>query len=293
MCHPNNQNCLINNDDIFSKLLQSAIDTQNNLVILMHRNTPVLFNKAFQNFTNMPTVKAFVREFGSILNRFVPHDAYFHAGKTDSENWIESLQNIPESDRIVSMINCRAEPYAFSVTIDTQVPEYTTISFCDISQDLIKRIMIENDVSIEKESGAYYKDYFVHTSKSFQNAAVFNEKSIGITMLAMDACDEDCEKYLYDFSACIKKHIRQSDMLVRWDKKVFMLAYLVENTDNAMRFSQKLLGVMKEEPFKNLSAFNMRLGTTIQAYNEEIDDIISRAEGALNRSSESAPLTLI
>lgn len=293
MCHPNNHNCLINNDDVFSKLLQSAIDTQNNLVVLMHRNTPVLFNKAFQNFTNMPTVKAFLREFGSILNRFVPHDAYFHAGKTDPDHWIESLQNIPESDRIVSMINSRAEPYAFSVTIDTPVPEYTTISFCDISQDLIKRIMIENDVSIEKESGAYYKDYFVHTSKSFQNAALFNEKSIGITMLAMDASDSDCEKYLHDFSSCIKNHIRQSDMLVRWDKKIFMLAYLIENADNAMKFSQKLLGVMKEEPFEHLDAFTMRLGTTIQAGSEEIDDIISRAETALNRSSASSPLILL
>jgi len=288
-----NENYLLTEDAICSKLFQSAIDTQNNLIVLMHQNTPILFNKAFQNFTNMPTVKAFLREFGSLLNRFVPHDAYFHAGKTDPEKWIEDLQNIPESDRIVSMINYRADPFAFSVTIDTPVPNYTIISFVDISQELIKRIMIENDVSIDKESGTFNKDYFIHTSKSFQNAAEFNEKSIGITMLAMDASDSDCEKYLHDFSSCIKNHIRQSDMLVRWDKKIFMLAYLIENADNAMKFSQKLLGVMKEEPFEHLDSFTMRLGTTIQAGDEEIDDIISRAETALNRSSASSPLTLL
>lgn len=61
---------------------------------------------------------------------------------------------LPESERIVSMINYRAEPFAFSLTVDKPVEGYTIVSFTDISQDLIKRIMIENDVSIDKESGA-------------------------------------------------------------------------------------------------------------------------------------------
>ncbi|WP_295056029.1 diguanylate cyclase [Sulfuricurvum sp.] len=288
-----NEVYLLTEDDVCSKLFQSAIDTQSNLIVLMYQSTPILFNKAFQNFTNIPTVKAFLREFGSLVNRFVPHDAYFHAGKADPDTWITVLQNIPESDRIVSMINYRAEPYAFSVTIESPVKDYTIISFADISQDLIKRIMIENDVSIDKESGAFNKDYFIHTSKSFQNAAEFNEKSIGITMIEMNSSDSDTEKYLHDFSSSIKCNIRQSDMLVRWEKKIFMLAYLIDSADNAMKFSRKLLGVMREEPFENLKTISMRLGTTIQTKDEEISDIISRAETALKQSSESSPTTLL
>lgn len=287
--HPN----FLSDDDMFSKLFQSAIDTQSNLIVLMHQNTPLLFNKAFQNFTGMATAKMFLREFGSLLNRFVPHDAYFHAGKCDPEKWIETLRNIPDSDRIVSMINCRAEPFAFSVTIDTPIPDYTIISFVDISQELIKRIMIENDVSIDKESGTFNKDYFIHTARSFQNAAEFNEKSIGITMIAMDSSDSDGEKYLHDFSSSIKCNIRQSDMLVRWEKKIFLLAYLIDNSENAMRFSRKLLGVMKEEPFENLKTITMRLGTSIQSDHEAIENIISRAETALKQSTESSPTTLL
>lgn len=259
----------------------------------MYQNTPLLFNKAFQNFTGMSSVKMFLREFGSLLNRFVPHDAYFHAGKTDPDNWIQSLQNIPDADRMVSMINYRAEPFAFSVTIDTPVSDYTIISFVDISQELIKRIMIENDVSIDKESGAFNKDYFIHTAKSFQNAAEFNEKAIGITMIAMDSSDSDHEKYLRNFSSSIKGNIRQSDMLVRWDKKIFLLAYLIDNADNAMRFSHKLLGVMNEEPFENLKTITMRLGTSIQSDHEAIDEIISRAETALKQSSQSTPTSFL
>lgn len=283
-----NEVLLINGDNDCSKLFQSVIDTQKNLIILMHRDTPLLFNKAFQKFADVGSVKEFMREFGSLVNRFVPHNAYFHAGKADNpDEWVSALLALPEQDRIVSMINSRAEPYAFSVTLDTPVHGYTIVSFTDISQDLIKRIMIENDVSIEKESGAYNKDYFTHTSKSFHDAAEFNEKAIGITMIELMSSDHEAEKYLRDFTSSIKSSIRQSDMLVRWGRKIFLLAYLVDTPDSGMKFSQKLLSLMRLEPFESLNTISMRLGTAVQKDKEDITDIIKRAETALHQSDDS------
>lgn len=293
MSSSNNETFLSNEDDVCHKLFQSAIDTQKNLIVLLYQHQPVLFNKAFQNFSNMPTVKMFLREFGSLPNRFVPHDAYFHAGKASNlEEWTSDIMKLPENDRIVSMINYRAEPFAFAITIEEPVEEYTIVSFFDISQDLIKRIMIENDVSIDKESGAFNKDYFVHTSKSFQSAAEFNEKAIGITMIELMSSDSEADKYLHDFTSSIKSNIRQSDMLVRWGKKVFLLAYLVENSDNAQKFSHKLLNVMRQEPFDNLKTINMRLGTTVQLDKESIEDVIQRAESALRQSEAPTAIVL-
>jgi GGDEF domain-containing protein len=287
-----NEHFLITENDVCGKLFQSAIDTQTTLIILLHNNTPVLFNKAFQDFTGFPTVKMFLREFGSLLNRFVPHDAYFHAGKAEHPDmWTEALLNLPETKRVVSMINYRAEPYAFAVTLDQPVEEYIIVSFSDISQDLIKRIMIENDVSIDKESGAFNKDYFVHTSKSFQNAAEFNKKAIGITMIELVSSNGESDKYLRDFSSSIKSNIRQSDMLVRWEKNIFLLAYLIDNAENAMKFSRKLLSVMREEPFENLKTISMRLGTTVQIAHEEMEEVIARAETALENSSDTSKRT--
>jgi GGDEF domain-containing protein len=283
-----NETFLTDEDDVCHKLFQSAIDTQTNLIVLLYQNNPVFFNKAFQEFTNMPTVKMFLREFGSLPNRFVPHDAYFHAGKAENpDEWMSAIMALTENDRIVSMINYRAEPYAFSVTVETPAEGYFVVSFTDISQDLIKRIMIENDVSINKESGAFNKDYFIHTSKSFQNAAEFNEKAIGITMIELMSSDAEADQYLHDFTSSIKSNIRQSDMLVRWEKKIFLLAYLVDTPENAMKFSRKLLTVMSEEPFEALKTIHMRLGTTVQRQNEDISEVIERAEKALQHSLAS------
>lgn len=269
-------------------LLQSVIDTQKNLIVILHDNRPILLNRAFQKFNNVTTPKEFLREFGSLIYRFVPHDSYFHAGKVDNpDEWTTALLELPEQDRIVSMVSTFAEAYAFLVTIDTPAEGYTIVSFTDISQDLIKRIMIENDVSIDKESGAYNQDYFIHTSKSFQDAAQFNKKSVGITMVELMMSDADAERYLRDFTSSIKSNIRQSDMLVRWGKKVFLLAYLIDTPENAMNFSKKLLNVMRQEPFETLNTISMRLGTTVQQEKESISDIIARANKGLQQSADS------
>ncbi|MDP3266792.1 MAG: diguanylate cyclase [Sulfuricurvum sp.] len=270
----------------WSQLFTSAINTQKDLIVLMYKNTPILFNKAFQNFSGISSVKEFLREFGPLHDRFVPHNSYFHTGKTDSpDEWTIALMALPEHDRIVSMFNSRTEPFAFSVGVDNCVPNYEIITFTDISQDFIKRIMIENDVSIDKESGAYDKEYFIHTSKSFHDAADFNKKAIGITMIELMSTDHEAEKFLRDFTASIKSSIRQSDMLVRWDKKTFLLAYLANTAEDVIAFSQKLLLIMRQEPFERLNAISMRMGATVQNEKEDITVIIKRAQTALEQST--------
>jgi GGDEF domain-containing protein len=76
-------------------------------------------------------------------------------------------------------------------------------------------------------------------------------------------------------------------MLVRWGKKVFLLAYLIDSSDNALKFSRKLLTVMREEPFQTLSSISMRVGSSVQCENDDIYSIISRAHKALQQTNDS------
>lgn len=251
-------------------LLQSSIDIHESPIALLKHSEPIVLNRTFLKFCNVSTLKEFNREFGSLVNRFVPHDDYFHSGKVDeAERWLESLTALPQGERIVSMLDHKVEPYAFELIITHPMEGFSLITFKDVSQDLIKRILVENDATIDPESGAYRQDYFLHTLKSFQEAARFNRKQVGITMCEFRNDDFDPKL----FADTIKRSIRHDDMLIRWNKKRFVLAYLIDMDQGTEPIDAK---------FRSKSPYPIRLASDVQ---NEIDDIrmfIRKVETSLN-----------
>lgn len=256
----------IEHNNPYIPLFLAAINSQNDLIVLLHNHVPILLNDAFLKFANVSSLKEFLREFGSLLNRFVFHDDYFHAGKVvDLDKWCDSLANIPQENRIISMVSHRFEPHAFLVSVDNPIEEYTILTFHDISLELIQRIMIENDANIDHSSGAYDREYFTHTSKMFHEAAIYNKKLIAISIIELiDPIEE-----IADFVALVKRYIRQSDMLVRWGPKKFLLAYFIRIPDVVPTITEKI---------RQTSPYKIRIISSIQNENESIEDIIARTD---------------
>jgi GGDEF domain-containing protein len=251
-------------DDCISlALLQSVVNTQKNLVVIFKNDKPILTNKSYNDFFGVKSCEDYVKSFGAFENNFVPHPLYFHKEKMpESQKWFDGILKLPEIDRVVSMMTPSFEPHAFSVILERTIPEYTIATFSDITQNLIKRIMIENNTSIDSKSGAYSKKYFTHISRSYQDAALFNEKMIGAILITLE--DDLENSALLSFVEEFKKSTRQDDMLIRWSAKEFLLIYLVDSEKNAELMMEK---------FKNKN-YNLQLFT--QQKEESIKTLIKR-----------------
>lgn len=260
-----------------NRLIQNIIDAQENIICVFKDAELILANKAFNTFFYVNSLEQYTQEFGPFVNNFVPHNSYFHSEKVkEGEMWLDAIAQIGDKDRIVSMLNTNYEPRAFSVGVDNSLLGYSVLTLCDISQHLIKRIMIENNVSIDEKSGAYNKEYFLHTSDSFHDAAAFNEKSIGITMIEIDKNEES--GFLATVVTCIKNRIRQDDMLVKYSENVLLLAYLVDNEENALQLSRKLGSISQEESCKGLS---FKMSVALVQEQEKIGRAVIRANASL------------
>ncbi len=266
------------------QLIQSIVDAQENLIIVIEDDKPILMNRSCCTFFGVKNFEEYSQSFGSFENNFVPHPSYFNAGKVeDGESWLEALERLDEKDKIVSMLSTSDEPRAFSVAINHTHPFYSVVSMHDISANLIKRIMIENDVSLDKESGAYNKEYFLYTAEILQDAAAYNEKEIGLTMLKLlDHQGEDLKRLVGN----IKESIRENDMLVKYASNILLIACLVDKEENAMLFGKKLRELLISARSERMN-FNIavslvkkgeKLGTSLKRLNNAIDD-----EQAVNR----------
>jgi len=225
------------------ELIQKIVDTQDNLVVVIENEEPVLVNKSFRSFFGVSSFEQYCNDFGAFINNFVPHPSYFHAEKvTEGETWVQSLVKLEDKDKIVSMLNLNHEPRAFSVNLDDTHEVYTVLSLEDISANLIKRIMIEHHMNMDEITGAYTKDYFLHTAEILKDGAAYNEKDIGLSLIHIfDATSDELSTAVTE----IKAVIRQNDMLVKYSRDTLILAYLVDKKDNAILFTRKIHSLMK------------------------------------------------
>jgi hypothetical protein len=273
----NRYNDFMNEINNAYQLIQNIVDAQEDLLILFQGEQPFLMNQAALDFFAVSSFSQYQEQFGAFSNNFVPHPSYFNMHKVnEGESWIAALAALDEKDKIVSMVNRSHEPRAFGVSVNTEHDEYTVLTLKDISANLIKCIMIENDVSMDKHSGAYNKEYFLHTSEILKDGAAYNEKEIGLTMMRLDVDNKDAFTQVV---SKIKEGIRQNDMLVKWSSNTLLLAYMVDQADNAMVLSQKLSSIISQE---RSSGMNFNLAVTLVKDNEKITGAISR----LNQSLE-------
>ncbi|RLA78516.1 MAG: hypothetical protein DRG78_14930 [Epsilonproteobacteria bacterium] len=247
-------------------LVRTIIDLQKDLVVVFEGDTVVLTNKAFNRFFNLASLESYLLSGEPFVNHFVPHPSYFHKDKiVDNLSWFEAMQELLEIDRVVSMVNSRYEPLAFSVDINDEVKDLKIVTFEDITQSLIKRIMIDNHANVDEKSGAYSKSYFMQILQSYEEAAVFNEKIIAATLIKLNFNNALNEDSLQEFTQDFKKMIREEDMLVHWDNDDFILVYLVDTKAKANQVTQKL---------KSIS--NCEFIATTQEKNETLKSIVKR-----------------
>ncbi len=261
-------------------LIQSIANSQKELLVLFKAEEHVLTNNAFNDFFCVSSMQDYNSKFGAIINNFVPHPSYFHKDKIENgESWFDAIMKLDDADRIVSMMTPSYDSYAFHVKIDSSVEDYRIVTFVDITRDLIKRIMIKNNVNIDIPSGAYDKKYFLQVAKNFDDAAVFNEKIIGAVLVKID--EDENPDFAYDeealkrFVSDFKHATRQDDMLVRWDRAKFLLIYLVDGVLSSEQMIKKLENLIQNSAMRSLKC---KLSSALQKEGESIISLLARLQ---------------
>ncbi|MDQ1337403.1 MAG: hypothetical protein QG617_370, partial [Campylobacterota bacterium] len=78
-------------DDICLALIKRVVDSQKDLIIIIHNGEPVLVNRAFERFFSVLTLDEYNSQFGLFVDNFVPHPHYFHKDKIkDGSSWLDA-----------------------------------------------------------------------------------------------------------------------------------------------------------------------------------------------------------
>ncbi|HIP20346.1 MAG TPA: GGDEF domain-containing protein [Sulfurimonas sp.] len=255
-------------------LAKQIANMQTDLLVVFENNEIILTNSALNKFFGVSSIEEYKSSFGEFVNHFVPHPSYFNAEKVnEGETWFESIQALNEIDRVVSILDQTFKGHAFSVRIDSSLDNQKIVTFTDITQSLIQRIMIENNANIDKHSGAYTKQYFLQITSSFEEAASFNKKIIGLTLIDIEESDEINHENTQELVRYFKGFIRQDDMLVKYSDTKFLLAFLVDDAQKVQQVTSKLNIMLQKH---KVDGFSFKLSTKYQEKNEKLNALISK-----------------
>ena len=133
------------NQNISLSIIKNMMDWQDDLIVIFQGSKLILANNSFSNFFKATSVDDFNDSFKDFAECFVLHPFYFNKNKiVAGKSWIESISELEEDEKIVSMLTPNFEPHAFLVRVDEKIEEYTVVRFTNITQILIKKFMIEN-----------------------------------------------------------------------------------------------------------------------------------------------------
>lgn len=121
------------------------MDLQDDLIVIFQNSKPILANGSFLNFFQLSSIDDFNEDFSDFTECFVPHPFYFNKEKIlDGKDWIESILELDEDDKIVSMLTPNYEGHAFLVKVDEEFEDYKIVTFTNITEILIKKFMIDS-----------------------------------------------------------------------------------------------------------------------------------------------------
>ncbi len=133
------------NQNISLSIIKNMMNQQDDLIVIFQNSKLILANNSFFNFFKLTSVDDFNDSFKDFAECFVPHPFYFNANKIAAgKNWIETILELDEDDKIVSMLTPSFEGHAFLVKIDESFEEYVIVRFTNITQMLIKKFMIDS-----------------------------------------------------------------------------------------------------------------------------------------------------
>lgn len=267
--------------------LKKFIDSQENIVLLTNGEEINFANKKFYNFFGASNLDDFKNRYESIEYAFVENERFFNVQKVGpEENWLDAIQSLPESQRVVTMLGSDFKLYAFSISVSDFDNKNYIISFSDISQTMIEKIELEEKTTRDKLTGAFNREYFERNYERIIEEIENSNEKLGVAFLDIDHFKRVNDTFGHDvgddvlihFVKTVNKSSREHDTLIRWGGEEFILLLRVTNENRLEDTLERIRHNLEKEKFPTIGNLTCSIGATVYQDNEDIDKTIKRAD---------------
>ncbi len=277
--------------------MRKFLDYQDNIVVLSDGTHLYFANKKFFDFTGFENQKAFLSQHRCICDLFLENDHVFHLSKIkeNEENWVESLMNIGESDRIVSMNDKSQTPRTFAVNINRYEQDMYLITFTNISENFSDKIRFKEKSLIDSLTGTNNREFFQNNISQILNQNEERGHKTGLVMIDIDFFKKINDTYGHDVGDLVLRQVvkvfmestRKDDKIIRWGGDEFIIVAEVENDEGIKSLAEKIRNEIKTFKFQSIDTLSCSFGVAVHKKGKAIEQTIKEADIALYKAKEN------
>ena len=277
--------------------LERFVDLQRSIVILTDGYLFQFANRSFFDFFGYEDLESFKEDYNCICELFMKEEGFFSLDnvKSADKNWIESLLNLSERRRIVSMMDNTNTPHAFAVAINTYDDEHYVIDFSDISDTMLEKLQLEKQVNHDQLTDTFNRVFFetsihkiirIHKNKKLLTSIIFFDidhfKDINDTY-----GHEVGDKVLIELTTLVKGMIRSSDYLVRWGGEEFIIISSTVDITDSVSMAENIRKAIEKIKVNETVSLTCSFGIALHKRDEKIKTTIARADEKLYEAKNS------
>ena len=272
------------------KNLEKFIQNQESIVILTDGITIKFINKQFSDFFGYKNIADFLKDHKCICEYFVENDRFFHLGKIkDDENWVDVIEKLPESERIVSLVGKRKKEHLFAVSVSCYDRYAKLVTFTDVTESIEEKMNMEGKILHDKLTGAYNKKYFEENYKKILNDYSSLDYKLGVALLDIDRFriindnhgHDIGDHVLREFVQTIKNNSRQDDILIRWGGEEFVLLLKISSSNDLEKALDNLRKVIQNHNYETVGGITCSIGASVYNRGENIQLTLKRSDEAV------------
>ena len=281
-------------NEISKKKIYSILDTQDNLVALLNKDSISYLNKKFCDFFLDININDFKNRSENILDLFERENGYFSKNSfKNSDDFLNFISNKKSSNFIVKILKNNS-CYIFSLNIEIYDIESSLymLSLNDISKRALKAQILDYKKSYDALTNLYNRNKFNDIFQKELRRDIRYKNELTVLLLDLDDFSKINQKYSYEegnkllikVSDILLKQLREHDILARWGGEEFIILLPQTNIQGAIIVAQKI-----NKKILDIKEFKISSSIGLSSYfkDDTADMFINKATNALNTAKQN------
>lgn len=270
--------------------IKQLFNLQKNIVIETDGRHFQQANEALLHFFGFADFEAFFRAHSCVCDRFVPYPRYFHMGKIPKGmTWPETLERLPETERIVSMQDREGQLHSFNVNVNRFNEDEFIVTFTDITDTINENHLLSKHLVHDTLTQAYNRKFLEDNIERLIQKARANSIRLGVILFDIDHFKKINDTHghavgdevLKTLVSRVKQMIRREDLLIRWGGEEFLLFINIDSLESLLSVAEDIHRSVAAEQFDAVGQVTCSFGVAVHDHGNTFHQTFKQVDSAL------------